>query len=167
MGRRQTLAGEDAVMGLPLYLTVVFIVAAVILASFALASYHLTMQSQAHQVEELLDRIVAEAETMYEYAEEGTLVSFPVTFPSALRYAVFGGLPENGIDEPVDLSLDEATSNNYYYVLTDGTRAVFHSAARFSGANISQIALLHPGCYTLAIELDSHKGVSYVKISAQ
>jgi hypothetical protein len=52
---------------------------------------------------------------MFEYADNGSIVTIPVQFPTSLRFIVFGYLPSNGTNEPANLTLDEKTSNNYYY----------------------------------------------------
>lgn len=101
---------------------------------------------------------------MFEYADEGTLVTVHVEFPDSMKYVVFGGMPKNGNDEPVNLFLDENTSNNYYFVMNDGTISTFHSIVRFSSYNETTITLFHPGIYDLTLELQYVGGKSYVKI---
>jgi hypothetical protein len=157
----------NAVLGLPMYLTVAVIVAAVIIAILALGSYNMLMESQAHQMDSELGIIVAEAENMFEYADEGTSVTIHVDFPLTLRYVVFGSLPWSGFQEPTSFGITEATSNNYYYILSDGTTKTFHSSARFSSSDITKYELLHAGSYDLNLELENSGGFTYVKINPQ
>ena len=151
-------------MGMPAYLVVVLVVAAAVIAIFALSTYFIVQNSQRHLVEHETEKIVSEAENMFEYADEGSLVNVHVEFPDSLQFIVFGDLPQNGIMEPTNLALDENTSNNYYFVMNDGTIETFHSNARFSGKSINEIALFHKGVYDITLELVKENGMTYVKI---
>ena len=165
MGDCDIISDEHAVMGLPIYLLVAIIVAAAVVAVFSLAMYNLWLDAQIHHVEREVDKIVSEAENMFEYADEGTLVTVHVEFPTAVRYLVFGGLPKNAASEPDTTTLDENTSNNYYFVMTDGRLYTAHTHARFSGENTSQIAMFHYGVYDMTLELvKEDDGRTYVKI---
>jgi hypothetical protein len=113
-------------------------------------------------MEREINTILTDASNMYEYATEGSTNTLHVEFPVSLRFIVFGALPRNGILEPTDFSLDENTSNNYYFVMNDGTLKIFHSNARFSSRNLTQIALFHSGTYDITLELCSKEGKSYV-----
>ncbi len=62
------LCDEKAVMGLPIYIMVAIIVAAAIIAVFSIAIHNIWIDSQIHQVECETDKIVSEAENMFEYA---------------------------------------------------------------------------------------------------
>ncbi len=158
------LINKDAIMGLPIYLIVAIITATAVIAILVSSIHYITIESQTHQVEYELQRIISEAENMFEYADEGTLVTVHVEFPESMKYVIFGGMSENGNDEPVNLSLHENTSNNYYFVMNDGTLSTFHSIVRFSSHNETTIALFHPGIYDLSLELCYVGGKSYVKI---
>jgi len=93
------------------------------------------------------------------------MVHLQIDFPSSLRFIVFGSLPKNSTMEPSDRTLDENTSNNYYFVMDDGIIRMFHSNARFSNRNNTEIVVLHPGRYTLAIGVVRHEGKTYVTMS--
>ena len=155
---------DDAVLGLPIYLMVAIISAAAVIAMLVLSMHHITAESQTYQVEYEIQRIISEAENMFEYADEGTLVTVHVEFPDSMSFVVFGDLPENGNAEPGDLTLDENTSNNYYFVMNDGTLSTYHSIARFSSDDETTIALFHSGIYDLTLELYYTGGKTYVKI---
>lgn len=155
---------DDAVLGLPIYLMVAIISAAAVIAMLALSMHHITTESQTYQVEYEIQRIISEAENMFEYADEGTLVTVHVEFPDSMSFVVFGDLPENGGAEPDDLTLEENTSNNYYFVMNDGTLLTYHSIARFSSDDETTIALFHSGVYDLTLELYYTGGKTYVKI---
>ena len=159
------LCDEKAVMGLPIYIVVAIIVAAAIIAAFSIAIHNIWIDSQIHQVECETDKIVSEAENMFEYADEGTMVTVHADFPSFLRFIVFGGLPVNSSFEPDNITLDENTSNNYYFVMNTGKIFTYHSNARFSGKNHNETAMFHPGVYDLKLELiKEDNGRTYVKI---
>ena len=159
------LHDEKAVMGLPIYIVVAIVVAAAGMAVFSIAIYNIWMDSQIHQVECEIDKIVSEAENMFEYAVEGTIVTVHADFSPSMRFIVFGGLPKNSSYESTDIKLDENTSNNYYFVMNNGRIFTFHSNARFSGKNHSEIAVFHPGVYDLKLELiKGDNGRTYVKI---
>jgi len=155
---------STAVLGLPTYLLIMVIVIATIMGLCILSLQQLLGNSDIHQVETEINRITTEAANMFEYADEGTSVNLHVKFPASLRFIVFGGYPTNSTTEPLKLSLDEKTSNNYYYVMTDGVMRSYHSNARFSNHNITQIVVLHPGTYDVTLELCFHEGKSYVTI---
>jgi len=159
------LCNEKAVMGLSIYIVVAIIVASAIIAVFSIAIYNIWIDSQIHQVECETDKIVSEAENMFEYADEGTMVTLHADFPPTLRFIVFGGLPVNSNFEPDNITLDENTSNNYYFVMDTGRIFTYHSNARFSGKSHNEIAVLHPGVYDLKLELIKEEdGRTYVKI---
>jgi len=158
------LNNKDAIMGLPIYLIVAIITATAVIAMLVFSMHNITIESQTYQVECELQRIISEAENMFEYADEGTLVTAHVEFPDSMKFVVFGDMPENRNAEPVDLTIDENTSNNYYFVMNDGTLSTFHSIVRFSSYNETTIALFHPGIYDLTLELQHVGGKSYVKI---
>ena len=155
---------EDAVLGLPIYLFIVLIVAALIIALFVLGFQTLTRDSHVHDVQHEIDVILSWTSTMFEYGNEGTLVNVHVEFPSPLRFIVFGGLPTNGSTEPTNLSLNDATSNNYYFVMDNGACYSFHTNARFCSKNSTHSAMFHSGVYDLILELCSDEGTTFVKI---
>ena len=153
---------EDAVVGQPIALLVIIIIAGVIITLLCLSIPNLMKDAQIHKVEGEIDRILIEATNMFEYADNGSIVTIPVQFPTSLRFIVFGYLPSNGTNEPANLTLDEKTSNNYYYVMNDGTLRMFHSNARFSNQNMTQIAIFHSGTYDIILELCQREGKTYV-----
>ncbi|MEM4258349.1 MAG: hypothetical protein QXL17_04265 [Candidatus Thermoplasmatota archaeon] len=152
---------------MPMYLTVALIVAAVIIATFTIGIYNMITTSQAHAIEYELSKIVAEAEHMYQYADEGSMVTVDVTFPATLKYAVFGSTPLPGGQEPTNRQLNPATANNYYYVLSDGTVSPFHSPVCFSSEDPTKFAVVYAGNYRMCLELKKIGAVSYVSIYPQ
>jgi hypothetical protein len=153
---------QDAVVGQPLGLLVILIIASVIIASLCLSIPHLIQESQIQIVEREIDKILVEATNMFEYANNGSIVTIPVEFPSSMQFIVFGYLPRNGTNEPTNLTLEEKTSNNYYYVMNDGTLRTFHSNARFSNHNMTQIVIFYSGNYDITLELCPMGGKTYV-----
>jgi hypothetical protein len=99
---------------------------------------------------------------MFEYADNGSLRIVSVKFPSSMRFIVFGQVPLDGTNEPTYLTLDENISNNYYYVMEDGTVRTFHSNARFSNHNMTQVALFHSGTYDITLVLRQTGGKTYL-----
>ncbi len=166
MGDCRIFADNHGVLGLPMYLLVALVVAAVIFAVFSFSLFVLWQDAQLHHVSQELDRIVTEAENMFEYADEGTMVTVHVDFPSSLKYIVFGGLPTSLFSEPENLTLNETTNNNYYFIMNNGHLQTAHSHVRFAGEDIGQMAILHPGSYDVRLELVRQGGRTYVTISA-
>lgn len=160
------LHDDKAVMGLPIHILVAITVATIVIAVLSIALYNMWSDSQFHQVEHEIDKITSDAENMFEYADEGTMITVHVEFPSYVRFIVFGSLPKNdGISEPANITLDENTSNNYYFVMGDGRIKTSHSNARFSGKNTDEMAVFHAGTYDLKLELIKEvDGKTYVKI---
>jgi len=155
---------DTAVVGLPVYLLIVIIIACIIFGVFAFSIYKMHNDAQVDVVRSEIEKITSEAENMFEYANEGSLVTVHVDFPDSMGFLVFGSLPENGVMEPTEHSLDEGVSNCYYFVMDDGTIETHSSNARFSGESVDEIALLGPGSYDLRIELERVGDKSYVKI---
>jgi hypothetical protein len=155
---------DEAVVGLPVYLLIVIIVACIIFGVFAYSIVKMHNDAQSDIVRAEIEKITSEAENMFEYANEGSLVTVHVNFPDSMSFLVFGSLPKTGLLKPTNLALGEDTSNCYYLVMEDGTIETHSSNARFSGKNIDEIALLGPGSYDLRIELERAGDISYVKI---
>jgi hypothetical protein len=137
-------------------------IASVIIAVFCVSIPDRIKQEQKQHVEEQVNKILIEASMMFEYGDNGSQQTISIDFPSSMRYLVFGHLPANGVEEPTDLSLDEQTSNNCYYIMDDGTMHSYHSNARFSNHNMTQMMLLHPGAYIITLKLQQKEGVPYV-----
>jgi len=154
----------DAVASQPIGLLVIFITAGVILTLLSLLVPSLLNEAQIHRVESQIDRILIEAENMFEYADNHSSVTIHVEFPASLRFLVLGYLPQNSTDEPANISLEEKTSNNYYYIMNDGTMRCFHSNARFSNKNMTQAAIFYSGCYDITLELRQREGKTYVAL---
>jgi hypothetical protein len=159
---KMLLGEKNAVVGQPIGLLVILIITTIIITLFSLSIQNLLKDSQIHQMEQEINTILTDASNMYEYAAEGSMDILHIEFPLSLRFIVFGALPRNGMLEPTDLSLDENTSNNCYFVMNDGTLKIFHSNARFSSSNLTQMALFHSGTYDITLELCSNEGKSYV-----
>lgn len=153
---------RDAVVGQPISLLMILIVAGIITTLLCLSIPYLMKESQIQNVEGEIDRILTEATNMFEYADNGSLRTISVEFPSSLRFVVFGQFPRNGTNEPTNLTLDENTANNYYYVMDDGTVHPFHSNARFSNHNMTQMVLFHSGAYDITLELCQQEGKTYL-----
>ena len=62
------LNNKDAIMGLPIYLIVAIITATAVIAMLVFSMHSITIESQTYQVECELQRIISEAENMFEYA---------------------------------------------------------------------------------------------------
>jgi hypothetical protein len=155
---------ENAVIGQPIYLLIAAVVSVVIIAIFLVTFYTTTIESQRYAVDHEIDKILSQAMMMYDYADEGTFITIHVDFPSTLCFIVFGGLPQNGTEQPTNLSLNTSMSNNYYYVMVDGTIHTGHTAVCFSANNSSQLALFRSGCYYINLELVREGEMTYVKV---
>ena len=160
----QIINNKRAVIGMPVYLLVAIVVAGVIIGLFAIAIYNSIKNSQTEQVKNEIEKIISEAENMFEYADEGTLITVSVDFSDALNFVVFGSMPQNGVLKPTDFTLNDDMSNNYYFVTDDGTILSYSSNARFSSEDISKIAFFGPGYHDLNLELVNVGGKTYVKI---
>lgn len=158
------LSDENAVIGQPIYLLIAAVVSVVIIAIFLITLYTTTIESQRYTVEHEIDKILSQAMTMYNYADEGTFITIHVDFPSTMRFIVFGGLPQNGTEQPTNLSLNTSMTNNYYYVMVDGTIHAGHTTVCFSAQNTSQLALFRSGSYYLNLELVREGEMTYVKV---
>jgi hypothetical protein len=156
------LGDNSAVLGQPYYLLIIILISAIIIGVLVLSLQQMMNDSQIHQIEHEIDRIITEATNMFEYADDGTCITLQVQFPQSLQFIVFGSLPTNGTNEPSLLILNESTSNNYYFVMDDGSIHTYHSNVRFSDQNFTNFILLHSGVYTLTLELGSYEEKTYV-----
>jgi len=158
---------EQAMIGHPIYLIIVLVVVTTILTIFSLSIFSTTQQSHWYQIQSQINKIESEATNMFEYADEGSLRTLHVDFPSSMRCLVFGSIPKNGNLMPTNHTLDEDSSNNYYLIMDEGTIYTYHSNARFSGINETTFAVLSPGSYDLTLELVKWEEKTYVKIYEQ
>ncbi len=158
------LKNSLAVLGLPVYLLVVICVSGFIILGFALSINSMTEDSQVDLVRCEIDSIISEAENMYEYADSGSLVTVKVIFPDSLSFVVFGSMAVDGVSRPSDYSLDENLSNNYFFVMDDGTIRSFSSSVCFCGKSTDDFALFGAGSYTLKLELVKEDGMCFVKV---
>ena len=161
---KKIINNNTAVLGMPTYLLVAIVVAGIVIGLFAIAILQSIKNSQTEQIKHEIEKIITEAENMFEYADSGTLVTVSVDFTDNLNFIVFGSMPQNGAFKPSDLTLDEDMNNNYYFVTNDGTILTYSSNARFSSEDTSKIALFGPGNYDLSLELVNVGGKTYVKI---
>jgi len=152
------------VISMPIYLIIAIIVSTIIIGLFSLSIYNMINQSKKDIAIKEIEKIVSEAENMFEYADEDTELTISVNFPDSLSFVVFGSLPRNATLCPKNFILDEKTSNNYYYVMSDGSIKSFSSHVRFCGFEIDNISVLHYGSYDLVLKLEKVGEHSYVKI---
>jgi hypothetical protein len=156
---------EKAVMGLPTYVLVAIITSTAIIAIFSMSIYNISKDTQYQNVKNEMDKILSEAENMFEYADSATMVTLNIDFPQDMKFMVFGDLPKNNALVPTTLTLNENTSNNYYFVMNNGKTTTGHTHVRFSGEQTNEISILYPGTYDLKLELvKENNGKTYVKI---
>jgi hypothetical protein len=158
------LSNRTAVFGLPTYILVATIVSITIIIILSNIIFNIRDEVEYYQIKHTIEKIIFESENMYEYADEGSKIIVHVQFPQSMKFASFGDLPNNRCTEPYNLSIDENTSNNYYYVMKNGRISVYHSTVRFSSKNHEEIAIIYPGSYDLTLELVNIDGKTYVKI---
>lgn len=152
------------VLGLPVYLLVAIVVSAVVLGIFFLGFLSMSEDVQPDLIKTEVEKIVSEAENMFEYADSGTSVSVSVSFPSSMSFVVFGGMPTGGSGVPSDLSQDVKLSNNYYFVMDNGEVFSYYSNVRFQGESDTEFALFRDGSFDLTLELVEVGGSSFVKV---
>jgi hypothetical protein len=166
--RKHTLFNlRYAVIGQPIALLVILMIASVIIAVFCVSIPDRMKEEQRQHIEEQVNKILVEASLMFEYGDNGSQQTIQLNFPSSMRFIVFGHIPVDSAKEPTNLSLDEQTSNNCYYVMEDGTIHPYHSNARFSNHNMTQMMLFHPGTYIIILELRQKEGRPYVTMREQ
>lgn len=155
---------DRALVGMPIYLLIAIATSSIIIAIFSLSIINMVQSAELDSIKKEIEKIVSEAENMFEYADSGTLLTINVNLPSSLNKLVFGSIPKKNIFDDKDIIFDENTSNNYFFIMDDATVNVYSSSARFTGKNISQIVVLKPGRYNLILELVKNQGKTYVKI---
>lgn len=164
MKKNNLLKNLHAVIGYPVFLIVAIIVSSIVICFFIYSIFNMIQDSQTAIVRRELEKIVSEAENMFQYAESGTIVTVHINIPDSLRFIVFGSMPLSEALEPSDLELNENLSNNYYFIMRDGTIVSESSNARFCGLDIDKIAILKHGSYDVKLELIKVGDKSYVSI---
>lgn len=164
MGGKKMQKNNQATIGLPVYLIIAIITSSTVLATLSFAMYNLLSDSLVYDIEKEINKIVSQAENMFEYADSGSIETVSVEFPENIKFIVFGGLPINYTNITQNILLDENTSNNYFFILNNERIYTYHSTVRFSGFNINNVALFQPGKYDLRLELVKYNGKSYIKI---
>ena len=104
---------NKAVTGLPIALLVALIVTSIGLSLLSLSVFHFWNNTQEHQTIAEVEKIVSEAETMFAYANEGTMVQMSVELPHTVNTLVFGTILRDTTRDPSTITLDENLSNNY------------------------------------------------------
>ena len=164
MKKNYFLKNPNAVIGFPVFLIVALIAASIVIGFFILSMFNMIQDSQTYIVRKELEKIVSEAENMFQYADSGTIVTIHINIPDSLRFIVFGSMPINDTAEPQDLTLNENLCNNYYFVMRDGTIVSESSNARFCSSDIDKVAILKQGSYDVTLELINVGDKSYVSI---
>jgi len=154
---------QFGVIGIPIYLTVAIITASIILIIFAKSIVHILEESQTDIVKKQIEKIISEAENMFEYADSGSKIKIELDFPESMSFAVFGKMPDN-TSKPTNLEINEQMSNNYYFVMQNKEICSYSSNARFCGESTNKIAVLNKGKYSIYLELVYFDGKTYVKI---
>jgi len=153
---------QQAVFGLPIYLTVVVVVLSVI-SFFLYGSLQETLRTQdIHHCTEEIQRILSEATHMYTYGSDTARATLSLDVPSSIQVLVFGGLPKN---ESMEVIHDQTTESNYFYTTDDGSLVTGHAQARFCGQTTSSAATFPPGHYHVTLELLMTTEGPYVKIT--
>ncbi len=155
---------EFGVIGTPVYLLVAIITASAILVIFTYSILNIVEESQTDIVKKQIEKILSEAENMFEYADSGSKITVDVNFPDSMNFVVFGAMSQDAISKPAVLTLTEAMSNNYYFVMQNKEVCTYSSNARFCGESVDEIAVLQHGEYIICLELVYFDGRTYVKI---
>ena len=155
---------NSAMVGYPVYLLVAIIASTLIIGIFSFSMINIINQTKKDNILREIEKIISEAENMFEYADAGSEITIDVDFSDMLKFIVFGSLPINGTQYPNNYTIDEKTSNNYYYVLDDGELYSFSSHVRFSSNETNKISVFSSGSYDLVLDLEKIGGHSYVKI---
>ena len=144
---------EKGAFGLPVQYMVALIVAGMSIAIISIAGYTLWKDMQVKEAVKEVDRIVKEAELMYNTADEGTVQTIDVNFPSGMKKAVFG-------------SENQYASNHYYILMDWGENKSFYAQhVRFIGGDNGEV-VLYGGIGRVTLKLIDGDGDKYVKIEA-
>ncbi len=155
---------KKAMTGFPIYFLVAIIISSLIISIFTISISEMIKKSKKDLLKNEIEKIIANAENMFEYADTGTVINLKTNFPDTLDFLVFGGIPESLNKKPSKFIFNEKTSNNYYYKLKDGTINCFSSHVRFCGKNSNELSILFKGENFLVLELVKEYNKTYVKI---
>lgn len=153
---------NTAVVGLPIYLTVIGVVLAVALLLFGRILLNLSQIPASQNRDATMRDVLAEASQLYAYADEGSNRSVVLVVPCSMQVLVFGGLPGDGSA----IIHDARTCSSVFYRAEDGTYVTAHVQARLCGQNASCAAIFTPGEYHLVLRLISTMEGPYVAIIA-
>jgi type II secretory pathway pseudopilin PulG len=158
--QRRFHSHDSAVIGLPIYLTVVAVVLGFGLLLLSGSLQDVFQRREKEQCEETLNRVLNEAAHLNAYASVEATTTMTLTVPGSIRLLVFGGLPTT----EGQIFHDSRTSTNYYYIAEDGSVWTGHVQARLCGANVSCPAVFTPGMYHLTLKLLETEEGAYVAI---
>ncbi|MEF8879421.1 MAG: hypothetical protein V5A64_03405 [Candidatus Thermoplasmatota archaeon] len=162
---RSLFCCSKAMVGYPVYLVVVLITAGIILGSFAMSSLLVKNSSSVDLTRMEVNKIISEAEHMYEYGDGGSKVVLEMDLPEEVCFVVFGSMPVDGNQKPGCFDLNVDTCNCYYFVMEDGTRRQGVSSARFAGGDLDSFAYFEGGRHDITMQLVYKPGEgSFVKI---
>lgn len=150
---------DSAIVGYPVLLTIILIVATLSISLLYMAIENLHRNIDIEEVEEQLSTIIFKAESMNIYASNNSIQTLKIHLPYSLYMIVLGGIPS----ETGKPTIDNETYNQYYYIMKDGTMKIYHSSVYFLSRNSTNI-ILKPGRYTITLELYEKNGRSYVTV---
>ncbi len=148
-----------ALVGYPIFLTVSLITAVLTMTFLYITIENLHRNIEIREIEKQLSIIISKAETMSIYANNISIQTLQIHFPSSLQLVVLGGIPSN-TGRPI---ITNKTCNQYYYMMKDGTIKIYHSKICFSSENNDAI-ILTPGMHTITLKIYEKNRGSYVTV---
>jgi hypothetical protein len=156
----QFIKEQSAIVGLPVYLLVV-IVAFSVAILFLSNITHESLTDQGYlRFSGDIHQLVSSASQIYSYADTQAVVTVDLDVPRSIQMLVLGGLPGTN----TSILHNDATSANYFYLLTDGSIVVNHASVRFCGANETCWAQFSPGHYHVTLQMLTTTEGPYVAV---
>jgi len=145
------LKDEKGMFEMPSQYVVAIFVAGISISIMGFAIQHLSHHMQLEEAIKEVNKIVREAELMYNTGDNCSMNTVVVDFPPGMEKAVFG-------------SSNADNTNRYYVLMNWGENRSFYSQyARFIGENNGR-AVLYGEIKSVTLELVSYNGDKYVSI---
>jgi|GEM_PF-1354607 len=143
---------KKGVIEMPIQHIIAITIASIAVAAISFAGYQLWRDMQVKEAIKEVDKIVEEAELMYNSADNGATQTIAVDFPPGIEKVVFG-------------SANPSNSNHYYILMDWGENRSFYAKyVHFTGNNGGK-AVIYSSVRSVTLELFCHGEDKYVKIS--
>ena len=162
--KKPFIQSNNAVISYPIYLLVTVIISSTALILILYGVQYLSNETSRQQIEEIIQKITYEVETITAYADSGTVQRMKISLPHEMTFLCFGGKPNNSTCTNSNDQRNHNITNLIYYKMKNGQEFYQYSTISFIGETNDTYALLNPGSYDIIISIEAIEMKSYAKI---